>query len=98
MQTSELSALAPGDRNRLLSELDGWSLVDDHHLFKSFMFPDFRTALDFTSRVGDLAEQEAHHPDLHLSWGKVDVEVYTHKIDALTENDFRLAAKIDSLP
>ena len=60
-------------------------------------FPDFRTALDFVNRVGAVAEQEGHHPDLGLSWGKVDVTTWTHKIDGLTESDFILAAKIDRL-
>ena len=60
-------------------------------------FPDFRTALDFVNRVGAVAEQEGHHPDLYLSWGKVDIQTWTHKIDGLTESDFILAAKIDRL-
>ncbi len=69
--------------------------MDEHHLAKSFLFPDFKTALAFVNRVGEVAEQEGHHPDLALSWGRVDVRIYTHKIDGLTESDFILAAKID---
>ena len=74
-----------------------WKVVDEHHLERTFRFPDFRRALDFTNRVGELAEAEDHHPDLHLSWGKVTMDVWTHKIDGLTENDFILAAKTDRL-
>jgi 4a-hydroxytetrahydrobiopterin dehydratase len=80
------------------SQVDGWQLVDGHHLAKMFTFPDFVKALDFVNRVGAIAEEEGHHPDLHLSWGKVGVETWTHKIDGLTESDFILAAKIDQVP
>jgi 4a-hydroxytetrahydrobiopterin dehydratase len=72
-----------------------WEVVKDHHLKKEFSFPDFRQALTFTNQVGELAEREGHHPDIHLSWGKVGIEIWTHKIDGLTESDFILAAKID---
>lgn len=82
----------------LRRELDaGWEVVDGHHLEKSFGFPDFVSALDFVNRVGELAEAEGHHPDLHLSWGRVDVAIWTHAVDGLTENDFVLAAKIEEL-
>ena len=54
-------------------------------------------ALGFVNRVGEIAEQQSHHPDIHLAWGKVRVEVWTHKIDGLTESDFILAAKIDEI-
>jgi 4a-hydroxytetrahydrobiopterin dehydratase len=79
----------------LLEELGaGWSVVEDHHLSKEFEFKDFNDALAFVNRVGEIAEREGHHPDLHLSWGKVRIEIWTHKIDGLTESDFILAAKI----
>ena len=74
-----------------------WQVVDEHHLERTFRFPDFRQALAFTNRVGELAEAEAHHPDLHLAWGKVTMQVWTHKIDGLSDNDFILAAKADAL-
>jgi 4a-hydroxytetrahydrobiopterin dehydratase len=64
---------------------------------KTFLFPDFKTALDFVNRVGEVAEAEGHHPDLCLAWGRVDATTYTHKIKGLTESDFVLAAKIDRL-
>ncbi|MCL7970700.1 MAG: 4a-hydroxytetrahydrobiopterin dehydratase [marine benthic group bacterium] len=75
----------------------GWQVVADHHLHKVFSFPDFVSALDFTNRVGALAEAEGHHPDIRLSWGRVEIEIFTHKIDGLTESDFVLAAHIDQL-
>lgn len=82
----------------LLAQLaDGWRLVDGHHVERTFAFSNFVKALDFTNRVGALAEENDHHPDIHLSWGKVRVEIWTHKIDGLTESDFVLAAKIDQL-
>jgi len=80
----------------LLGELDDdWQVVDKHHLTRTFKFPDFVTALEFVNRVGQVAKQQGHHPDISLSWGRVTIEIYTHKIDGLTESDFVLAAKID---
>ena len=74
-----------------------WEVVETHHLQRTFKFEDFVAALDFTTRVGHLAEQEQHHPDIHLSYGKVTVQIWTHKVSGLSENDFILAAKIDRL-
>jgi 4a-hydroxytetrahydrobiopterin dehydratase len=83
---------------RLLRELEpGWRVVGAHHLEKRYDFADFRGALDFVVRVGELAEAEGHHPALHVSWGCTLVEIWTHKIDGLTETDFILAAKIDQV-
>lgn len=90
MQGAELEAL-----HRALG--NEWDLVGDHHLEKFFSFPDFCAALAFTNRVGALADAEGHHPDIHLSWGRVIVTVWTHKIDGLTESDFIFAAKADRL-
>jgi len=88
-----------GDAIRqLLKQLDGWSAVDDHHLSKTWAFPDFVQALAFVNRIGALAEAEGHHPDLYLTWGQVRADIYTHKIDGLTESDFVLAALMDRLP
>ena len=81
----------------LLREVAAWKAVEEHHLVKSFRFKNFKTALDFVNRVGELSEREWHHPDLALAWGKVDIKIYTHKIDGLSDNDFILAAKIDRL-
>jgi 4a-hydroxytetrahydrobiopterin dehydratase len=82
---------------KLLAQLDGWNVVQEHHLEKSYHFPDFRSALEFTNKVGQLAEEQGHHPDIYLAWGKVQIQIWTHKIDGLTESDFILAAKIDQL-
>jgi 4a-hydroxytetrahydrobiopterin dehydratase len=82
---------------RLQAQVPGWQVVDQHHLAKAYTFPDFRTALDFVNRVGAVAEAEGHHPDLYLTWGRVEVKTWTHKIDGLTESDFILAAKIEEL-
>jgi 4a-hydroxytetrahydrobiopterin dehydratase len=81
--------------SQLKAQLSSWEVVDEHHLTRIFQFPDFKTALDFVNRAGAIAEEEGHHPDLCLSWGKVEVKTWTHKIDGLTESDFILAAKID---
>lgn len=83
--------------NEYALALPSWNVVDEHHIQKSYLFRDFATALDFVVRIGGVAEEEGHHPDLCLSWGKVDVKLYTHKIGGLSENDFILAAKIDKL-
>ena len=74
-----------------------WHVVDEHRLEREFPFEVFRQALAFVDRVGELAEEEGHHPDIHLSYGKVKIELWTHKIKGLHENDFILAAKIDQL-
>ena len=80
----------------LLARLgNDWRVVEEHHLEKEFRFKNFREALAFTIRVGDLAEEQGHHPDIYLAWGKVRLTVWTHKIDGLTESDFVFAAKSD---
>lgn len=75
----------------------GWQVIDQHHLEKEYTFDDFRQALQFTNRVGEVAEQQNHHPDLYLTYGKVKVQIWTHKIDGLTESDFIFAAKCDEV-
>lgn len=81
-------------QSQLMSE---WKIIDEHHLEREYKFPDFKTALEFTNKVGALSEQEGHHPDILLSWGKVKITLWTHKINGLSESDFILAAKCDSL-
>jgi len=90
--------LAAGEVEGLLAELgpNGWKAIEGHHLEKSYEFPDFAGALAFTNRVGAIAEQQGHHPDVYLAWGKVRITIWTHKIDGLTESDFVLAAKCDA--
>ena len=89
-----------GDALRQLSEelKNDWTVINGHQLEKEFQFKNFKDALAFTNRIGDLAEEQGHHPDIHLAWGSVKICLYTHKIDGLTEADFVLAAKIDTLP
>ena len=74
-----------------------WRVVAQHHLEREFKFRNFREALDFTNRVGALAESQNHHPDIYLAWGKVKLTLWTHKIDGLTESDFVFAAKVNGL-
>jgi len=90
--------LEPAVAAALLAEIDpAWRVVDGHHLERTWAFSGFAAPLDFTVRIGALAEAQGHHPDLHLSWGKLRAEIWTHAIDGLTESDFILAAKIDEI-
>ena len=80
----------------LLRELDdGWAVNADGHLERIYAFDNFRQAMRFANRVADIAEVEDHHPDLHVAWGECRLEVWTHKIQGLTESDFYFAAKAD---
>ncbi len=81
----------------LQRQVDGWNVIEGHHITKTFQFLDFREALTFVNRVGELAEEQRHHPDIFLGWGKVEITTWTHKINGLTESDFILGAKIDQL-
>jgi 4a-hydroxytetrahydrobiopterin dehydratase len=83
--------------SRLMEQLVGWSF-EQGHLAKSYLFNDFAGALEFVNRIGAIAEEQSHHPDIYMTWGKVSVEIWTHKIDGLTESDFILAAKFDEIP
>lgn len=74
-----------------------WKIIDEHHLEREFLFQNFREALTFTNKISEIAEEEDHHPDILLSYGKVKVLLWTHKIDGLSESDFILAAKYDNL-
>ena len=80
----------------LLEKLkNDWMVIKEHHLEKEFIFKNFKEALNFTIKVGELAENQGHHPDIFLAWGKVKLTIWTHKIDGLTESDFIFAAKAD---
>ena len=83
--------------HRQLTESAQWTVVNEHHLTRADKFPDFRSALAFVNRVGEIAEEQGHHPDILLGWGKVEITTWTHAVDGLTESDFILAAKIDRL-
>jgi len=94
----EVPPLKGAQLANVASELNGgWQIIKEHHLEKEYKFKDFRQALDFTNKVGELAESQGHHPDIYLAWGKVKLTIWTHKIDGLTESDFVLAAKADKL-
>lgn len=75
---------------------EGWTIVEEHHLEKEYTFKNFKEALAFTNVIGKVAEEEGHHPDIMLTWGKVKLQIWTHKIDGLSESDFILAAKIEA--
>ncbi len=81
----------------LRRQLPEWDVVEGHHLRRAFRFKNFREALRFVDRVGELAEEQGHHPDISFGWGYAEVTVWTHKIDGLTESDFVFAAKVDTL-
>jgi 4a-hydroxytetrahydrobiopterin dehydratase len=83
------------DLQQILQRVPQWKAVDEHHITRTFNFPDFKQALDFVNRVGEIAEQQGHHPDILLAWGKAGITLWTHKIDGLTQSDFIMAAKID---
>jgi 4a-hydroxytetrahydrobiopterin dehydratase len=85
------------DLARLAAQLPDWGVVDGHHIEKTFQTVDFKTALEFVNRIGVMAEEQGHHPDLCFGWGSVKVTIYTHKIQGLTESDFILGAKVDQL-
>lgn len=88
-----------GKELKALSEELGksWEVIEEHHLGKTFIFKNFKEALAFVNAIGKIAEEEHHHPDIFLAWGKVKIELWTHAIKGLSENDFVLAAKIDAL-
>jgi len=93
-----IPSLKGSDLTRLASQLNpGWQVVNEHHLEREFKFNNFRDALAFTNKVGELAEAQGHHPDVYLAWGKVKITLWTHKIDGLTESDFIMDAKVDQL-
>lgn len=97
--TSDEDPLTGEELTGLFDQLDAdvWTVVDEHHLEGTYSFDDFREALEFTKEVGELAEEEFHHPDIHLSWGEVVIELWTHKIDGLFETDFIMAARMDRI-
>lgn len=89
--------LAGKELEALAKQVPEWKVIDGHHISRVFTFPDFAKALAFVNKVGAIAEEQGHHPDITLGWGKAAVTTWTHKIDGLTESDFILAAKIDRI-
>src|SRR5262245_36026099 len=92
LQGEELAAI-----HKQLPEFAHWEVINEHHITRNYKFPDFKSALAFVNRVGELAEEQGHHPDIFLTWGKVGITTWTHAVNGLTESDFILAAKIDRL-
>jgi 4a-hydroxytetrahydrobiopterin dehydratase len=90
-------ALKGDEITPLLNQLDGWEVIEEHHLTKTYRFANFRESLSFVNRVGELAEEQGHHPDICFGWGQAEITIWTHKINGLTESDFILAAKIDEV-
>ncbi|MGO8766101.1 MAG: 4a-hydroxytetrahydrobiopterin dehydratase [Limisphaerales bacterium] len=94
----ETPVLKGDSLHRFKEQLEGdWQIVEEQRLERQFKFPDFRHALEFTNRVGVLAEEQGHHPDIYLTYGEVRIQIWTHKAGGLTESDFILAARIDDL-
>ncbi len=90
--------LEAAENQDLLAQLgNDWQVIDDHHLQKKFKLKNFAEALAFTNQVGAIAEAQNHHPDIYLAWGKVEITIWTHKIDGLTESDFVFAAKCEEV-
>jgi len=74
-----------------------WRVPGEQKLEREFKFPDFRSALDFVNEVGEIAEEQNHHPDIYFTWGQAKIQIWTHSINGLSESDFVLAAKISEL-
>ena len=95
--SGDVPALKGDALKPLAAQLEGWSVVEEHHLSKSYTFKNFVDALAHVNKVGAVAEDEGHHPDIYFTWGKVRIDIMTHAIDGLSESDFILAAKIDRI-
>jgi 4a-hydroxytetrahydrobiopterin dehydratase len=97
MSGQSATALKGEELHRHYGQLHDWILVNEHHLEKEYRFPDFREALAYVNRLGEIAEREGHHPDIFLTWGKVKVTLWTHSVGGLSEKDFALAAEADGV-
>ena len=95
MSDQGASALKGEELRKLYGQLQGWTMVNEHHLEKEYRFPDFREALAYVNRLGEVAERQGHHPDIFLTWGRVKVTLWTHSVGGLSEKDFALAAEAD---
>jgi 4a-hydroxytetrahydrobiopterin dehydratase len=89
--------LSPDEIHQYAAQAPHWKVVDGKKLVRTYTFPDFQEGLHLVNRVGAVAEEQGHHPDIHLSWGRVEIETWTHDAGGLTEQDFLLAGKIDRL-
>ena len=89
--------LSPEEVHRYAAQAPHWKVLEGKKLSRAYTFPDFKMGLEFVNRVGEIAERQGHHPDVHLSWGRVEIEIWTHDVGGLTEQDFLLASQIDHL-
>ena len=90
--------LSEGECATLIPQVhEEWDVVDGHNLERVWSFPDFVSALEFTNSAAAICEEQGHHADFELGWGRVMAKIWTHKIDGLTESDFVLAAKFDEI-
>ena len=87
--------LTPDEIQPLLAKVEGWRVEDDKKLMKAYKFEDFMGPMRFANKIAEVAEEEGHHPDLYVAYGKLEAYIWTHKVNGLTESDFILAAKID---
>jgi len=87
--------LSADERETLMNQVSGWEVENEKKLVKSFSFKDFNEPMKLANKIWEIAEDEGHHPDLFIAWGKLNVEIWTHAVGGLTESDFILAAKID---
>ncbi|MDP9455701.1 MAG: 4a-hydroxytetrahydrobiopterin dehydratase [Actinomycetota bacterium] len=94
---AETPTLREDEISALAVQVPEWEVVGGHHLGRRYSFRNFREALRFVNRVGELAEEQGHHPEIGFGWGYANLRVWTHAIDGLSENDFVLAAKVDAL-
>jgi 4a-hydroxytetrahydrobiopterin dehydratase len=89
--------LGPEEVTRLSAEVPGWRVEEGRRLGRAIRFKDFAGPMRLANRIATVADAEGHHPDLHVHWGRLEIEITTHAVKGLTENDFILAAKIDQL-
>lgn len=96
--SGSIPPMGVSEAQKLLSEVgNGWKINEVGHLFREYKFDDFMGPIAFANKIAELAEEEAHHPDITIAWGKCSIEIWTHKISGLTESDFILAAKIAAI-
>jgi 4a-hydroxytetrahydrobiopterin dehydratase len=93
--SGELPLLSIDEQKQLLCQIQNWQINEAAHLQKRFKLNDFKEALKLANQIGAIAEEAGHHPDLLVRWAELEVTIWTHKVNGLTETDFILAAKID---
>jgi 4a-hydroxytetrahydrobiopterin dehydratase len=94
----DIAPLSRPEAEKLLEQIPAWKISDDGTtITREYSFKDFKEALACTNRIGEIAEQEGHHPDITLGWGRVGVSLTTHAISGLSENDFIVASKVEAL-